>query len=168
MKKTVIKRNITINASKDKVWEALADFGNVQNLSPNIKKSYLKSDDSDPVGLGSERHCDFYSMGASVDEKIIEWDEGKLMRIELYNPKNLPMIRDIEALFELEEKNDQTLIKGTFEYGMSNSIGRFFNKLTMEKMNTKSWVSFLAGIKHNLETGEKVDKNTSLNLEVVE
>ena len=166
MKKTVIKRSITVNASKQKVWDALADFGIVQNLSPNIKKSYLTSTDS--IGLGSMRHCDFYSMGASVDEKIIEWNEGKLMRIELYNPKNLPMIRDMEALFELEEKNDRTFIKGTFEYGVSNTIGRIFNKLQMEKMNTKSWVAFLAGIKHNLESGEKIDNKTRLNLEAVE
>ena len=81
MKKTIIERSITINASKQKAWEALADFGNVQNLSPNIKKSYLTSDDT--VGLGSTRHCDFYSLGASVDEKIIEWNEGKSIRIEL-------------------------------------------------------------------------------------
>lgn len=166
MKKTVIKRSIKISVSKQKVWEALADFGNVQNLSPNIKKSYLTSEDV--VGLGSTRHCDFYSMGASVDEKIIEWDEGKLMRIELYNPKKLPMIRDMEALFELEEKNGQTFLKGTFEYGMSNAIGQFLNKLKMEKMNTESWESFMAGIKHNLETGEKIDQNTRLNLETVQ
>lgn len=165
MKKTIIERSITINASKQKAWEALADFGNVQNLSPNIKKSYLTSDDT--VGLGSTRHCDFYSLGASVDEKIIEWDEGKSIRIELYNAKNLPMIRDMEALFELEEKNGQTLLKGVFQYGMSNSIGQILNKLKMKKMNTNSWEAFMAGIKQNLETGEKIDKNTRLNLEAV-
>ena len=165
MKKTIIERSITINASKQKAWEALADFGNVQNLSPNIKKSYLTSDDT--VGLGSTRHCDFYSLGASVDEKIIEWNEGKSIRIELYNAKNLPMIRDMEALFELEEKNGQTLLKGVFQYGMSNSIGQILNKLKMKKMNTKSWEAFMAGIKQNLETGEKIDRKTRLNLEAV-
>ena len=166
MKKTLIKRSITINASNQKVWNALADFGNVQNLSPNIKKSYLTSGDS--IGLGSTRHCDFYSMGAAVEEKIIEWNEGKLIRIELFNPKNLPMIRDMEAVFELEEENGQTMIKGTFEYGMSNAIGRFFNKLKMKKMNIDSWEAFLAGIKHNLDPGQKIDKNTRLDLEAVQ
>ena len=166
MKKTVIERNIVINASKQKVWDALADFGNVQNLSPNIKKSYLTTDDA--VGLGSTRHCDFYSMGASVNEKIVEWNEGESIRIELYNPKNLPMIRDMEAFFELDGKNNQTFLKGTFQYGMSGSIGRFLNKLKMEKMNISTWESFLAGIKLNLETGELIDKSTKLNLSVVE
>jgi len=162
MKKTVIKRSISINAPKQKVWDALADFGNVQNLSPNIRKSYLTSEDK--IGLGSTRHCDFYSMGASVDEKIVEWNEGNSLRIELYNPKNLPMIRDMEAVFELEEKGSQTVIKGTFEYGMSNAVGRLLNKLKMKKMNIDSWEAFMAGIKHNLETGEKIDKSTSLDL----
>ncbi|MFT5723246.1 MAG: ligand-binding SRPBCC domain-containing protein [Bacteroidia bacterium] len=165
MKNTIIKRHIAINASKEKVWNALADFGNVQNLSPNIKKSFLTS--TDKVGLGSTRHCDFYSFGASVDEKIIAWDEGNSMKIELFNLKNLPMVSRMGALFELEEKNGQTLINGTFEYHMSNSLGQLLNKLKMEKMNTKSWEAFLAGIKHNLETGENVDKGTPLDLSVV-
>ena len=162
MADTVIERSIVINAPKDKVWAALADFGNVQNLSPNIKKSYLMTDEV--VGLGSTRHCDFYSMGASVDEKIVEWNEGESLKIELYNPKNLPMIRDMEATFKVEAKGDQTILSGVLSYGMSGAMGSLMNGLMMKKMNIKSWVSFMAGIKLNVETGTLIEKDTKLDM----
>ena len=44
MKKTTIESKVKINAPKDKVWDILSDFGNVQKLSPGIAKSYLTSD----------------------------------------------------------------------------------------------------------------------------
>ena len=44
MSKTVISRKVIIDAPKQKVWDALADFGNVQNMSPNIAKSYLTTE----------------------------------------------------------------------------------------------------------------------------
>lgn len=162
MKKTVIKRSVYIDAPKEKVWEALADFGNVQNLSPNIAKSYLTSDT--PNGMGATRHCDFTAMGAQVEEKIVEWNEGSSFRIHLYDTKNMPMITDIEAFFELTSSDTSTELTGTFQYGMSNAFGGLMNDLAMKKVNVKSWVKFMAGIKHHVETGEHVGKETKLDL----
>jgi carbon monoxide dehydrogenase subunit G len=165
MKNTTIKRQVKINASKGKVWDALADFGNVQQMSPNIVKSYIISDEN--TGLGAQRHCDFAQMGASVDEKIIEWNEGESMRIQLYNPKKLPMINEMEAFFQLESQDENTLLKGTFEYNMTGAMGNIMNGLLMKKMNIKTWVTFMAGIKEHVETGEKIDKKSVLNLAAV-
>jgi carbon monoxide dehydrogenase subunit G len=161
MEKTIINRSVTINASKEKVWNVLADFGNVQNLSPNVVKSYLTSEKEN--GVGASRHCNFASMGAQVDERITEWNEGRSFRISLYNPKNLPMMKDIEALFEVAEADNKTVLKGTFEYGMSNALGKFLNSVKLRNVNIKSWEQFMAGIKHNVETGEKVSKETKLD-----
>lgn len=164
--KTEITRKVTITASQEKVWEALADFGNVQRLSPNIAKSYLTSDLKN--GVGATRHCDFTMMGAQVEEKIVEWDEGNSIKIQLYEPKNLPLVIDMEAFFELKEKGDTTELTATFSYGMKNGLGRIMNNLTMKKMNEKSWVSFMAGIKYSVETGNDVNKETNLELASVQ
>jgi carbon monoxide dehydrogenase subunit G len=165
MKKTVITRRTIIDASKQKVWETLADFGNVQNLSPNISKSYLTSYKQN--GIGATRHCDFTTMGAQVDEKIIEWNEGVSLRIELFNPKNLPMMQEIQAYFEIKEQGNSTSLEGIFEYEMSNVVGDFLNSIKMRKMNIKSWEQFMAGIKHYVENDENVDQKTKLDLTVV-
>jgi len=165
MKKTKIESTVRINAPKAKVWEILGDFGNVQNLSPGIAKSYLTSDAKN--GIGASRHCDFTAMGAQVEEKIIEWDEGNAFKIELYDAKNLPMIRGMKALFTLESDNEETILTSVFEYHMNGVVGDLLNGLKMKQMNKKTWVLFMAGIKHYAETGEKVSKETKLDLSPV-
>jgi len=165
MSKTVISRKVTINAPKQKVWDALADFGNVQNMSPNISKSYLTSEQKN--GVGAERHCDFTSMGAQVEERIVEWNEGESMKIDIYERKNMPMIADILAEFKLEEQDNKVILHGSFEYSMSNSVGNIMNSLVMKKMNIKTWELFLAGIKHHVETGENVEKGIRLDISMV-
>jgi carbon monoxide dehydrogenase subunit G len=165
MKNTTIKNTVIINAKKDRVWEILSDFGNVQNLSPGIAKSYLTSDINN--GLGATRHCDFTSMGSQVEEKIIEWNQGNSFKIELYDTKNIPMIKGMNAHFKLEDHNNGTELTTTFEYYMNNFVGDIMNGLKMKKMNEKSWVLFLVGIKHYTETGESVTKETKLDLSAV-
>ena len=165
MSKTIISRKIIINAPKQKVWDALADFGNVQNMSPNISKSYLTSEKIN--GVGAERHCDFTSMGAQVEERIVEWNEGESLKIDIYERKNMPMIADILAEFKLEEKDKEVILHGSFKYNMSNKLGNMMNSLVMKKMNIKTWELFLAGIKHHVETGENVEKGIRLDVSAV-
>jgi len=166
MKNTTIESKVEIKASPEKVWEILADFGNVQNLSPGIAKSYLTSDIKS--GIGMSRHCDFTAMGAQVEEKIIEWDEGKSLKIELYDGKNLPMMRGMKASFKLKSSNNGTALTSVFEYHMNNIVGDLLNGLKMKQMNKKTWVLFMAGIKHYAETGENVNKETKLDLASVD
>jgi len=166
MKKTIITRRVSINAPKQKVWEVLTDFGNVQSLSPNIVKSYLTSEQKN--GVGAMRHCDFASMGAQVEERIVEWNEGESFKIDIYESKNMPMITGMEAVFKLSEEEGETVVTGTFEYGMTNALGGFLNSIAMKKMNKKAWVTFMAGLKHHIETGEDVNKDTELDLSHVD
>ena len=165
MKKTLISGKVTIDAPKQKVWDALADFGNVQAMSPNIIISYLTSDQES--GVGTQRHCDFALMGAEVEERIVDWEEGKRLKIDIYECKKLPMVTAMEAEFILEESGEQTILTGHFHYGMKNALGGLLNSILMKKMNAKTWAQFLAGIKHHLETGEMVNKKTVLDLSKV-
>lgn len=166
MKKTVIARKISINAPGEKVWSVLADFGNVYRVSPNIVKSYATTDHTQ--GLGAERHCDFAMMGAQVEERITEWQEGKSMKIDIYKSKGMPMIKDMKAEFSLESLGGTSVLIGTFEYGMSNAVGSMLNSVGMKSMNEKAWAKFMAGVKHYVETGEEVSKDTPLDLDRVE
>jgi len=161
MKKTIIARKVTVNAPSNQVWDALADFGNVSRLSPNIIKSYKTSDQTG--GLGATRHCDFAAMGAQVEERIVEWNEGESMKIDIYESKNMPMITGMKAEFTLNSEGETTIVTGVFEYSMSGVLGNLLNNISMKKMNEKAWVKFLAGIKHHIESGENVEKNTKLD-----
>ena len=50
-----------IDAPPSTVWGVLADFGNIADWSPGVKRSFLTSDG--PVDVGTTRHCDFAPMG---------------------------------------------------------------------------------------------------------
>lgn len=165
MKKTVITRKIAINAPKQKVWNALADFGNVQHMNPGITNSYITS--SKKTGVGTERHCDLAAFGAELEERITEWNEGESMKIDIYQSKNVPLVASMKAMFLLTENGNGTILQGTFEYGISNSIGSVMNNLVMKKMNIKSWETFIAGIKLHVETGVNVKKDTVVDVSVV-
>lgn len=160
MRKTKIQQEVTIDAPSQKVWEVLADFGNIADSSPGVVKSYLTS--KRKTGVGTSRHCDLKKMGAQVEERIISWKDGASMKIDIYERKHLPMITDTIAEFSIKSEGKVTILRGTFEYGMSGILGTIMNALMMKRMNRKLWTTVLAGFKYHTETGEKVDSKTIL------
>jgi carbon monoxide dehydrogenase subunit G len=165
MSKTVLSNSVLINAPKAKVWEVLADIGNVSKLSKGVVKSYLTSDKKN--GLDATRHCDLAQFGAQVEERITAWKEGESMTINIYERKNLPLMVDVNGSFELKEEGDKTRLIGVFEYKMTNFIGTIMNTFVMKPANKKGWRSFLAGVKHHIETGEEITSNTKVDLSQV-
>ncbi len=160
-----ITREVWIDAPQEQVWGILADFGNVYRINPNVPKSYLTSEQTE--GVGTTRHCDFNMMGASVEERIVGWQENKAMQINIYAWSNLPGVNSMGAEFELEEEDGRTRLQGTLNYTMKyGPIGKIMDKM-MTTQNTKAWEAFIAGIKHYIETGETVDSKARLNLDAV-
>jgi len=161
---TRISRQVLIKASPKKVWDALADFGNVYKLSAGVTKSYLTSDQKS--GVGATRHCDLVNMNAQLEERITEWDEGKSMKVDVYKA-TLPLVTGMKAGFKLIPQGDDTLLVGGFQYKMKNVIGDLMNITFMKRMNKKAWTTFLAGVKHHVETGEEITKNTKVDTSTV-
>lgn len=164
-KTTTFKRAIEINASKEKVWNALADFGNICHAHPAVDTSNITS--TQKQGLGATRHCNFNMMGATSEERAIEWNEGKNIKIEAYEMKKLPGIKKIVVDFAIEAKGDKTLLTSTMEYSMKNSFFDMMNSLMMKKMNSQLIDGIAAGHKKYIETGEIVKKDTKLELDKV-
>jgi len=79
----------------------------------------------------------------------------------------MPMLTGLEAEFSLTPDNGNTLLTGTFQYKTENYFGQLMNKFAMKKMNEKAWVGFMSGIKHHVETGEIVEKNSPIETESV-
>ena len=162
---TTITREIEINASKEKVWAAIADFGNICHASPGVISSKVTSDTKE--GIGSTRHCDFSMMGATAEERITEWKDGESLKIEVYELKKMPGIKKMAADFSVKPKGDKTILKATLEYSMQNMLFDLMNSLMMKRMNVKNWNSVLAGHKKYIETGEIVTEKTILELDKV-
>ncbi|MDA0195496.1 MAG: hypothetical protein O2887_10070 [Bacteroidetes bacterium] len=43
-------------------------------------------------------------MGSQVEERIVEWNEGESLKIDIYESKNIPMITGIVAEFKVMRK----------------------------------------------------------------
>jgi len=117
---TTISREIEINASKEEVWKAIANFGDICNGSPNVLKSHVTSEQKE--GIGATRHCDFSMMRASVEEKVTMWEEGESISIEVYEFKKLPGIKTMSADFKVRIKNNKTILRADLNYSLKNSF----------------------------------------------
>jgi hypothetical protein len=164
-KVTTIKREIAINQSKDQVWKALADFGNICHGHPAVSKSFITS--SKKEGVGATRHCDFTMMGASAEEKVTEWNEGKNIKIEVEELKKMPGINTMALDLAIKENSGKTILSGSMAYTMKNGFFDIMNSLMMKKMNAQLLDGIMAGHKLYIETGTIVNEKTKLDLTTV-
>lgn len=164
-KLTIIRREISINQPKEKVWQALADFGKICHGHPAVSKSYITSTQKE--GVGATRHCDFTMMGASAEEKVTEWNEGKNIKIEVYKLNKMPGINTMSLDLSIRENGNKTILSSTMAYTMKNIFFDAMNFLVMKNMNAKLLDGIMAGHKLYIETGVIVNEKTKLDLSEV-
>jgi len=163
---TTIKRKIEINLPHAAVWRALADFGNICHGHPAVSKSRVTS--AQTQGVGATRHCDFTMMGASAEERVVEWNEGRNIRIAVYELHKMPGIKTMELDLIVGDLGERTALSGLMVYTMKNGFFDVINSLIMKRMNAKLLAGILAGHKKYIETGEIVTEKTVLDLTQVE
>ncbi len=61
---TKMIREIPVKLPSHRVWDKLADIGNICHGHSAVTKSFITSDLK--TGVGATRHCDFTMMGASA------------------------------------------------------------------------------------------------------
>ncbi len=164
---TKIIREIQIDIPKEKVWQVMADFGGVQNYNPNVKKSYATSKANG--GLGATRHCDLTMFGASVEERITDWQEGRKYTIEVYDSKKAPPFKESVAYLAVrDDGRGGSIVTGAFYYALKfGPIGFLMDQLIVKSQFEKGFTRLLAGLKHHCETGETVDTDTAVNTSAV-
>ena len=162
MTEQAITYTTTIEQPRAHVWQILADFGNVSNISPGVKASRLTSSQEE-VGLGTTRHCDLALFGATLDERIVEWEERKLLGIDIYETSRLPIVKDQYATFRLADEGDGTRLSATFRYRVgAGPVGRMMHAMVMRKQLDQGWRQFVAGIKLHAETGAVIELRTEV------
>ena len=164
---TSITREIRINAPKEKVWDALANFGDIYTFHPGVPKSYSTNNQSG--GKGATRHCDLGG-GSSIEERVIEWKDGESMAIEIYDGKKAPPFKRAVATLAVREAGpNATIASGTIDYTMKfGPIGALMDTLIVKSQFSKAWAGIFAGLKHHVETGETVESPKGLNYDAVQ
>lgn len=164
---TQVTREIQINAPKEQVWQVLADFGGVQNYNPNVKKSYATSTANG--GVGATRHCDLTLFGASVEEEITNWQDGREYSVAILGGKKSPPFKTAVATLAVrDDGKGGSIVTGRFDYKLKfGPIGYLMDQMMVKPAFTKAFPKLLAGLKHYAETGEKVDAGTSIDMNAV-
>ena len=146
---TIISSEIEINTSRDKVWNVLKPIGEIGNFHPLIKKSYATTDEKS--GLGAKRHCELLPMGV-MEEKVIEWVEGKSFMMEVIGGKMLPPYRFMKGKIELFEVDNKTKVIFTFSYLLKfGFFGRLMNALLIKPQFKKAPPKYVTGLKEYIE-----------------
>jgi carbon monoxide dehydrogenase subunit G len=163
-----VTREIRIDAPKEKVWNALADFGGISVFNPTVPNSYSTSEQNS--GVGASRHCDLALSGASIEERVVEWIDGEQMTIEIYEGKKTPPFKTAYATIAVHEDTpDVTVVRGTFDYTLKmGPIGALMDTVMVKPQFGKAFGGLFAGLKHYVETGEKVDGPQALDFDAVQ
>ena len=146
-----------INAPLERVWEAMVlDYGEISNFAPPIyTSSYLNGSLKGEVG--AERVCSFNAQETRQShEQIAEIDvENKTMRNRILGGKKLPLDFDnSQAFYRVVDNGDGTTTASyEFQFRTKPAFMGFMAKGSFKKQLSAT----LVGLKHYLETGEKVN-----------
>ena len=136
---------ITINASKEKVWEVIADFGNVYKWTPSVVKSYYTTQAT--AAVGAARHCDIVG-GFAVEESITGWEEGSRMDIDVEGAGPT-----MHVSWSVSPAGDGAVATLTVEFEMD---GAEADRIALEERMRYIMDQSLAGLKYHVETGEVI------------
>lgn len=91
-----VKAQKIINAPVSEVWKTWDDFAGISRFNPNVRASFLLSDSAE-TGKGAMRQCDFSDGKNHVRERIIGYEPGKKMVVDIYEG-TVPLKRAVAAV----------------------------------------------------------------------
>jgi hypothetical protein len=158
--------SVEIDAPMDVVWGELSRIGDIGLNSPTVSRSWLSSEVA--TGLGATRHMEMsIKDGSTLDERVIAWDDGSYMALEVYQLVGVTGVQTMGGDFGLQAAGQHTVLTSTLNYSMTNRVFGFMNRLVMKRKFAGLWASVLAGYKHHIETGEAVTPRTSIDTRAV-
>jgi hypothetical protein len=153
----------TIDATPERVWEVISNFGGISQAAPHLTGSALTTGQA--TGVGAARHCDMAMAGRSNEEVITRWEEGVGYSVDV-KMNGVPM-RDGHADFDISVQDGDTVLTGVMSFEVPfGPIGRAMASVMQGRM-TGMWNGMLAGFKQRAETGVEVTAETPLPLEAV-
>ena len=145
---TIVKAEIRIDASRENVWNVVADLGSVSVWNPALADSRSTSEARE--GLEASRHCDFPD-GGYVTERAIEWKPGEALRLEITGG-TVPFASANGAI-SLVDDEEGTVVTLALEYDLKADVP--LDPQEVERQNREELLPLvLGGLKHYVETGE--------------
>lgn len=157
-----LRASIHVDATPEEVWAAIGDFGNIYRWNPGVPASHLTSDQGE--GVGATRHCDLALPGASIEERVTAWEPGRYYRVDIYDKKRVPFVKNLRAEVGVEPAPGGGAIAyfaPSWETA-AGPLGRLVDRYAIRPQYDKGGRAFVAGLKHFVEHGEDVAKGVRL------
>lgn len=154
--KTILAEQI-INAPAERVWEAMVlDYGEISNFSPYIYSSEYAAG-SLKGEVGAERKCHFNEKGTRWShEKIVELDQvNMVMKNVVIDAAKFPLDQDNSFAYYKVRDNGNGTSTASYEFRYRTKPG-FMTGMVKGNFQ-KTLEGTLLGLKHYVETGEKVN-----------
>ena len=147
--------NRTIEVASDKVWAALADFGGVHRFHPLVGRVDLLSEANG--GVDAVRRCHFYD-GTSVMERIVDWQDGRSLRVEL-SEMSMPLVRASAEIALAPAGAEATRVSVTLDFVPKfGPLGALMSVLMLKPMMRRMFAKLLASLEHHLVTGALIGR----------
>ena len=152
--------SVHIHAPKEKVWEKMSDFGEVEKWTRSVNKSYIVSPKKE--GEGMERVCEIPRYG-SIREKITWWEPDKGLTYEAKNP----ITKFARNTWTIKGNGEDSVlsIRPEFEvkYGF---LGRLMELWILKPQLKKQLPEVLAEFKYYVENGFPVSPEDKHKLDL--
>ena len=146
-----------IKVSINEVWRVFNDFKNIYQWHHMVESSRLTSSNNE--GLGATRIIQMYGSVKEVTEKVVEYENGKFLKMEFLN-HGMP-VKKIEAEFRTKQVSDSaTEVTVTMNQDLKFGLfGKFLHALFMKRMIQKSQRGILDGLEKHILTGKMIGKD---------
>jgi len=142
-----IKEGITIDASRDVVWAALENFGDVASWAPYMRRSALIGKQKTGVGTRRRLH---HAWGFRLEECVTGWIDGRGFSFDV-NRAPYPM-KNVREAWVLEQEKGQTIIGTSVEYDMFlGAVGSMLDAILVNFIVRREMRAGLRGLKAFLE-----------------
>jgi ribosome-associated toxin RatA of RatAB toxin-antitoxin module len=145
----IIKNEILINASVEKIWKVLADLEALEKYDPTVKKSILIS--SERTGIGAKRKVSMLDGKNWFDEKIIEFEPNLALTYQL-TECSFP-IKSLQHSYRFEQSGNETNVKQLMKYTVKFGLfGKLLDVLMIKKQSDAGIKKFFTGLKSYVES----------------
>lgn len=142
-----LEDRILIEASKQNVWDVMADFGCAAPWAPGMRQSSLKGEKK--AGVGTRRVLQ-HAWGFRIEEVITEWVDGSGYSFRLTKAP-YPM-SDVHETWILRSDDIQALLTITVSYGMRlGLLGVLLDKFLVRFLVAREIRLGICGLKHYVE-----------------
>jgi hypothetical protein len=131
-------------ATPANAWTLMSDFGAIDAFNPTLRESHLL-EGSCEVGLGAERQCTLKDGRNYIHERVVDWQEGRSYRIEVFGG-TMPM-DDLVAELAVTPDLTGSILRMTMSYRPRwGLLGRLIDPLVLRPFMRRTMRKVLDGL----------------------